>query len=64
MKIKRLKALRVKNNLTQKEMADFLKISVSSYTLYELGKILIPTKFIYKIVKKFNCSIDYIITKK
>lgn len=32
-------------------MADFLETSVSSYTLYELGKILIPTKFIYKIAK-------------
>lgn len=59
-----LKSIRINNKKTQKEIAIFLKISVSSYTLYELGKILIPTKFIYKIAKKFNCSIDYILTKK
>ena len=39
--MKRLKSLRIKNNLTQKEMADFLKTSASPYTLYELEKILI-----------------------
>lgn len=58
-----LKTIRTNNKKAQKEMADFLKISVSSYTLYELGKILIPTKYIYKIAKKFNCSIDKLLTK-
>ena len=59
-----LRLLRKKSNLTQKDVATFLGIATSTYTLYELGTILIPTAYIYKITKKFNCSIDYIITKK
>ena len=59
-----LRLLRKKANLTQKEIAKILKISVSSYTQYELGTILIPTAYIYKIAKKLNYSVDYIITKK
>lgn len=60
---KNLKELRKGLGLTQKDIANLLKISVSSYTLYELGKILIPTSYIYKLAKKFECSIDEIIKK-
>lgn len=56
-----LHLLRKKINLTQKEIAKILKISVSAYTQYELGIILIPTVYIYKLAKKFNCSVDEII---
>lgn len=56
-----LRLLRKKVNLTQKEIAKILKISVSAYTQYELGIILIPTVYIYKLAKKFNCSVDEII---
>lgn len=51
-------------DLTQKDIANLLNISVSSFTLYELGKILISTSYIYKLAKKFECSIDYIINNK
>lgn len=61
---KNLKTLRIKNKLKQKDIYSFLKISSSSYSSYETNKILIPTEIIYKIAKKFNCSIDCIITKK
>lgn len=61
---KNLKTLRIKNKLKQKDVYSFLKISSSSYSSYETNKILIPTEIIYKIAKKFNCSIDCIITKK
>lgn len=60
---KNLKELGKGFGLTQKDIANLLKISVSSYTLYELGKILIPTSYIYKLAKKFECSIDEIIKK-
>ncbi len=60
---KNLKELRKSFSLTQKDIANLLNISVSAYTLYELGKILIPTSYIYKLAKKFQCSIDEIIKK-
>ena len=53
---KNLKTLRIKNKLKQKDVYSFLKISSSSYSSYETNKILIPTEIIYKIAKKFNCS--------
>ena len=53
-----LRILRKNQNLSQKEVANFLKIATSTYTLYELGNILIPTISIYKLAKKFNYSID------
>lgn len=59
-----LRLLRKKENLTQKKVASFLKIATSTYTLYELGAILIPTTYIYKIAKKFNYSIDLILKKQ
>lgn len=61
---KNLKELRKSFSLTQKDIANILNISVSAYTLYELGKILIPTSYIYKLAKKFQCSIDDIINNK
>lgn len=60
---KNLKELRKSFSLTQKDIANLLNISVSAYTLYELGKILIPTSYIYKLAKNFQCSIDEIIKK-
>ena len=55
-----LHLLRKKANLTQKNVAIFLGIATSTYTLYELKRILIPTAYIYKITKKLNYSIDLI----
>ena len=53
-----LRILRKNQNLSQKEVANFLKIATSTYKLYEFGNILIPTISIYKLAKKFNYSID------
>ena len=58
---KNLKKLRVENNLKQRDIYSFLKISSSSYSSYETNKILIPTEIIYKIAKKFKHSIDKLI---
>lgn len=58
---KNLKKLRLKNNLKQKDVCYFLKVSSSSYSSYETNKILIPTEIIYKIAKKLKYSIDKLI---
>ncbi len=55
--------LRKNLNSSQKDIANFLSVLVSTYTLYELGKILIPTSYIYKLAKNFKCLIDKIIKK-
>lgn len=58
---KKLKKLRAKNNLKQKDLIKMLNISPSSYSAYENGQVLIQTSFIYEIAKKYDASIDEII---
>lgn len=58
---KRLKQLRIKYNLSQKEISNFLEISLSQYSLYESGKRQIPIHLLLKIAKFYNTSIDYIV---
>lgn len=43
------KQFRLKNNLTQQEMADDLKISLHKYRKYELGEKILP----YKLLAEF-----------
>lgn len=58
---RRLKQLRIKYNLSQKEISNFLEISLSQYSLYESGKRQIPIHLLLKIAKFYNTSIDYIV---
>lgn len=57
----RLKQLRDANNLTQKDIAIFLKITPPQYSLYETGKRPIPIFLLSKLAKFYNTSIDYIV---
>lgn len=56
-----LKDFRKRNGLKQKEIFEMLNITSSSYSVYETGKVLIQTSFIYEIAKKYNLSIDGIL---
>lgn len=51
-----LKVLRVKNNLTQKDIAAKLGISYPTYNLIEQGKRKGSTDFWRKLQKVFNLS--------
>lgn len=51
-----LKVLRVKNNLTQKDIATKLGISYPTYNLIEQGKRKGSTDFWRKMQKLFNLS--------
>ncbi len=57
----RLKNFRKDNNLTQKEMASFLNIDQPTWSIYEAGKSLIGTPFLYMICSKYNISADYLL---
>ncbi len=61
MFIKRLKEMRVKKNLSQKDIAKILNISQQQYSLYETGKRLIPTNYICILADFYNTSIDYLV---
>lgn len=57
----RLKEFRKDNNLTQEKIADFLHIDQPTWSIYEAGKSIIGTPFLYMICKKYQVSADYIL---
>lgn len=58
---KRLKKLRIENNLSQKKLAESLNIDKSVISSYELGKTLPNCQTLINIAYFFNVSIDYIV---
>lgn len=58
---KRLKELRIDNDYTQQQIAEYLKIRQEYYSKYELGKIEIPAHMIKELEKLYNVSSDYIL---
>lgn len=58
---KRIKELRLSNNLTQKDISKKLEISQSLYSLYESSKKEISVEILFKLSKIYNTSIDYIL---
>ena len=56
----RLKQIRLKNKLTQKELAKILNTTQSNISSYESGKTLILTAFLYNYAKYFGVSLDYL----
>lgn len=61
MYYKRLKDLRIDNDLVQKQVADLLKIDQRVYSNYETGKREIPTRFVVKLADFYKTSTDYIL---
>ena len=57
----RLKDLRTSELLTQKQIADILNISRSTYKDYELQIKIIPVKHLNEVCNYFNVSIDYLL---
>lgn len=56
----RLKELRLKRNLTQKEMAEKLNVQRSTYSWYESGRI--PNmETLREIAQIFGVSVDYLL---
>ena len=60
----RLKELRVKHNLTQREVAEVLHIKNSTYSKYENGKLVLSFSKLIKLAKFYNVSADYILNFK
>lgn len=60
----RLKELRVKHNLTQREVAEVLHIKNSTYSKYENGKLVLSFSKLITLAKFYNVSADYILNFK
>ncbi len=60
MMFKRLRDLREDRDLTQAQMADFLKIHQTTYSDYEIGKLNVPIDVFIKLARFYHTSIDYL----
>ena len=59
--MKRLKDLREDKDLTQKQVAEILSCSQTTYSRYETGELNIPVEVLKKLALYFDTSVDYII---
>lgn len=55
-----LKILREKNEMTQSDVADYLKTTQSYYAQYENNRRPIPFERVVELSRLYNISIDYI----
>ena len=59
--IKRIRDLREDKDKTQEEIAKLLKVSRSTYSLWELGYNMFPISILCILADYYNCSIDYML---
>lgn len=56
----RIKELRIANNMTQKELADYLGVTPKAVSFYELNQREPSGDIVVKLSKKFNVTIDFL----
>lgn len=61
MQFRRLEDLRIDNDKTQLEIANFLGCQREVYRRYEKGTRQIPIDFLIKLAQYYGVSIDYIV---
>ncbi len=60
---RQLKAIRIKNNLTQQHLADALGVSRSTYCGYEIGRRLIDVDTLVKLARFYKLDINSFIER-
>ena len=57
----RIRNFREDKDLNQTEIADYLHVSQSMYSAYELGKTPIPLEALIKLADLYKTSLDYLV---
>lgn len=57
----RLRDLREDRDLTQKDIAQLLRIHQTTYSDYELDKLNIPVLVLHTLADFYNVSVDYLL---
>lgn len=60
---KRLREFRHNIGITQKELAKILNTTQSTISAYERGHTLILASFAYELAKKYNLSLDWLVSR-
>ena len=58
---KRLRDLREDNDKTQQQIADLIKVGLTSYRRWETGERTIPVNYIVELANYYKVSTDYIL---
>ena len=61
---KRIKDLRKNKSLSQKNLADTLNVSQSTYSRYESGQLDVPSDVLISLSRFYDVSVDYILGLK
>lgn len=56
-----LRALREDSDLSQQDLAKYLKIHQTTYSDYELGHLNIPTETLTRLAEFYHTSVDYLL---
>lgn len=56
-----IRNLREDSDKKQNELADYLHITQTTYSKYELGKINIPIEVFIKLADYYDVSVDYLL---
>ncbi|MDU4959547.1 MAG: helix-turn-helix transcriptional regulator [Sporomusaceae bacterium] len=59
----RIRNLREDRDMTQAQVAKYLRIHQTTYSDYELGKLNIPVPVLNKLADLFETSIDYLVNR-
>ena len=59
--IYRLKQFRQENKISQREIAETLKITQQQYQKYEVGKNELPIRYLVVICKEYKISADWLL---
>lgn len=59
----RLKDIREDRDITQQELATYLRISQNTYSQYENGKRQLPIELLIRLADYFGTSTDYILER-
>ena len=58
--IQRIRALREDSDMTQRQVAQLLKVGQKTYSDYELGKTRIPVDSLILLAELYNVDMNYI----
>ena len=61
MEFENIRSLRIDNNYTQKQIAEYLGISQNTYSQYEIGVLNYPVDAVIRLADFYGVSTDYLL---
>ncbi|MEG0411119.1 MAG: helix-turn-helix transcriptional regulator [Erysipelotrichaceae bacterium] len=63
METNRIRGLREDNDMSQKQVAEYLNISQRAYSHYEVGSRAISVDLLMKLADLYKVSLDYLVCR-